>query len=116
DAIKRTFADGYVTNAALMLRSASGKEIPISFNASIFFRKGEPGGIFGVARDITQQQRIERTLREEREYSTSLVQSSPDGLLVCDGELVLTDANERAAAMTGYSRKELIGTRLPSLF
>ncbi len=115
-AVKRAFAEGFVTNAALLLRSASGKEVPISFNASIFYRKGEPGGIFGVARDVTEQRRIEATLREEREYSTSLVQASPDGLLVCDRELLLTDANERAAALTGYRRDELIGTRLPALF
>jgi PAS domain S-box-containing protein len=82
-AIQKTFADGFVTNVGLLVRAASGKEIPISFNASLFYRAGKVFGIFGVARDVTEQRAIERTLREEREYSRSLVQSSPDALLVC---------------------------------
>ena len=49
-----------------------------------------------MARDVTQQRATERTLRQEREYSRSLVQSSPDGLLVCNSDLLLTDVNEQA--------------------
>ncbi len=116
NAINKTFADGYVTNVDLLLKSASGHEIPVSFNASLFYRAGKVFGIFGVARDVTQQRAIERTLREEREYSRSLVQSSLDGLLVCNSQLVLTDANEQATALSGYAREELLGTRLPALF
>jgi len=115
-AIRKTFADGYITNVELVLMAASGKEIPVSFNASLFYRAGKVFGIFGVARDVTRQRAIERTLRQEREYSRSLVASSPDGLLVCDSDLVLTDANEQAVALSGYAREELIGIKLPSLF
>ena len=116
DAIRKTFTDGYVTNVDLVLRAAGGKEIPVSFNASLFYRAGKVFGIFGVARDVTQQRATELTLRQEREYSRSLVQSSPDGLLVCDGEMLLTDANEQAVVLTGYLREELIGIKLPALF
>jgi two-component system, sensor histidine kinase and response regulator len=115
-AIKKTFADGFITNVELVVMAASGKEIPVSFNASLFYRAGRVFGIFGVARDVTRQRAIERTLRQEREYSRSLVQSSPDSLLVCNSDLVLTDANEQAVVLTGYAREELIGIRLPSLF
>jgi two-component system sensor histidine kinase/response regulator len=116
DAIRKTFADGYVTNVDLVLKAAGGKEIPVSFNASLFYRAGKVFGIFGVARDVTQQRATDLTLRQEREYSRSLVQSSPDGLLVCNGELMLTDANDQPIALTGYPREELIGIKLPSLF
>jgi PAS domain S-box-containing protein len=115
-AIRNTFADGFVSNINLMVRAASGKEVPVSFNASLFYRAGKVFGIFGVARDVTEQRAIERILREEREYSRSLVQSSPDALLVCNSDLVLTDANEQAVRLTGYPREELIGILLPSLF
>lgn len=115
-AIKKTFVDGYVSNVDLLLRSASGREIPVSFNASLFYREGKVVGLFGVARDVTQQRAIERTLREEREYSHGLVQSSPDALLVCNSELILKDANEQAIALTGYAHEELLGIELPSLF
>jgi len=116
EAIKQTFTDGYVADVNLVVKAAGGKEIPVSFNASLFYRAGKVFGIFGVARDVTQQRAIERVLRREREYSRNLVQSSPDGLLVCDSGLVLTDVNDQAVALTGYPREELIGIKLPSLF
>ncbi len=116
EAIKKAFTDGYVMNFDLLVRAADGKEIPVSFNASLFYRAGRVFGIFGVARDVTRQREIESTLRQEREYSRSLVQSSPDALLVCDSELVLTDANEQAFEISGYRREELIGIQMPSLF
>ena len=84
------------------MKAAGGKEIPVCFNASLFYRAGQVFGIFGVARDVTEQRATERTLRQEREYSRSLVQSSPDGLLVCNANLLLTDLNEQAIALTGY--------------
>ncbi len=115
-AIERALADGYVTNIDLTLKAASGREIPISFNASLFYRAGKVFGIFGVARDVTEQRAIERTLRAEREYSRSLVQSSPDALMVSDSTLTLTDVNEQALKLTSYAREELIGSKLPSLF
>jgi len=115
-AIEKALADGYITNVDLTLKAASGKQIPISFNASLFYRAGKVFGIFGVARDVTEQRAMERTLRAEREYSRSLVQSSPDALLVSDSTLTLTDVNEQALKLTSYAREELIGSRLPSLF
>jgi two-component system sensor histidine kinase/response regulator len=116
EAVKKALADGYVTNVDLTLRAASGKEVLVSFNASLFYRAGKVFGIFGVARDVTEQRAMERTLRQEREYSRSLVQSSPDALLVSDCALMLTDVNERALELTKYGRQELLGTKLTSLF
>jgi PAS domain S-box-containing protein len=115
-AIERTLTDGYVVNYDLNLIAASGKEIMVSFNASIFHRAGKVVGIFGVARDVTEQRRTEQTLEEERQYSRSLVECSPDPLLVSSSDLILTDLNERAVRFTGYAREELIGVNLTSLF
>lgn len=114
--IRKTFSDGYVSNVELIVKAASSREIPVSFNASLFYKAGKVFGIFGVARDVTEQRAAESRLREEREYSRSLVQSSPDALLVSDSNLVLTDVNERALQLTGYTRAELGGSKLPSLF
>ncbi len=116
DAVKKAFSEGFVSNIELVVKTASGREVPISFNASLFYKAGQVSGIFGVARDVTEQRAIERTLRTEREYSRNLVQSSPDAMLVSDGSLKLTDVNERALALTGYTREELLGVKVESLF
>ncbi len=115
-AIKKTFGEGFVSNVELLVKAAGGRQVPVSFNASLYYKAGKVFGIFGVARDVTVQRTAERTLRAEREYSRSLVQSSPDALLVGNAELTLTDANERALELSGYSRAELIGSRLTALF
>jgi two-component system, sensor histidine kinase and response regulator len=112
----RTLEEGFVAGVDLTMRAASGKEVEVSFNASIFHSDGKVLGIFAVARDVTEQRAADRTLREEREYSRSLVESSPDALLVCDTNLVLTDINEQAVQLTGFGRAKLIGVKLPALF
>ena len=115
-AVEKALAQGYVTNVDLTLKAASGKEIVVSFNASLFYRAGKVWGIFGLARDVSAERATEHTLRQEREYSRSLVQSSPDALLVSDAALVLTDVNERALQLTRYPRADLIGGKLTALF
>ncbi|SRR6266446_2024773 len=77
--VRQTLADGYVTNYELTLRTPSGREVLVSFNASIF-RDAEGGvrGIFAVARDVTEQRRLESELREQQNYSRSLIEASVD--------------------------------------
>ena len=116
DAIEMALADGSVTNYDLVLRAASGGEILVSFNASVFSRAGEVSGIFGVARNVTEQRAVQRKLAEERQYSSSLVESSPDALLVTDSELTLTDLNGQTISLTGYQREDLVGIKLASIF
>ena len=115
-AIEKTLADGSVINYDLVLRDASGREILVSFNASVFSRAGAVSGIFGVARDVTEPRAIQRKLTEERQYSRSLVESSPDALLVTNSELVLTDVNRQTVHLTSYRREDLVGIRLASIF
>ena len=115
-AIETALADGWVTNYDLVLRAASGREILVSFNASVFSRAGVVSGIFGVARDVTEQRAVQRKLAEERQYSSSLVESSPDALLVTNSELTLTDLNGQTIRLTGYRREDLVGIKLASIF
>ena len=116
EAVTRALSDGFITDCDLVLRTASGRNLLVSFNASICGHAGNVLGIFGVARDVTEQRAIERKLREEREYSRSLVQFSPDALLVSDSKFTITDVNERAVQLTGYSSTELVGSGLFALF
>lgn len=77
---------------------------------------GNITGTAGVARDITRQKQIDKELREAQAYTRSLVESSLDALLVGDSNFVLTDVNEQAVRLTGYSREELTGIELASIF
>jgi PAS domain S-box-containing protein len=52
----------------------------------------------------------------ERDLSQALVESLQDGLLVLDDDGRILRANERIAALTGFSRETLVGARPPYPF
>jgi PAS domain S-box-containing protein len=69
-----------------------------------------------VARAVADERSTKCSLREEREYSRELMRLCPYPLIVCDENLLLSDVNDRTLKLTGYTRAELIGNRLPLLF
>ncbi len=115
--VKRTLDEGYVTNYELTLRSRHRRHILVSFNASIFKdAAGNVRGIFAVARDVTEQRRLEEKLRESETYNRGLIESSVDALVTVNPEITITDVNEQFARLTGYSREELIGSPFKDYF
>jgi CheY-like chemotaxis protein len=51
----------------------------VSFNASVFRDpEGNVRGIFAVARDVTEQRRLEEQIREQQNYSRGLIEASVD--------------------------------------
>ncbi|MBI2218759.1 MAG: PAS domain S-box protein [Candidatus Rokubacteria bacterium] len=72
--VGKTLSEGFVTNYELTLRSRYRREILVSFNASVFKdTEGNVRGIFAVARDVTEQRRLEEQLREQQNYNRGLI-------------------------------------------
>ncbi len=115
--VKQTFEKGIVTDYALTMATRSKEQLVVSFNASVFKDPaGEIRGIFGSARDITEQARLQTQLSEERAYNRGLIEASLDGLVTVDPMLNITDVNETMCRMSGYTRGELIETPFPGYF
>jgi PAS domain S-box-containing protein len=115
--VKRTFAAGVVTNYELVLRTKGGRKATVSFNASVFrAADGRAQGIFASARDISEQARLQTQLTEQQAYNRSLIEASADALFAIAPEGVVTDVNEEATRLTGYSRKHLINSRFAEYF
>ncbi|MBI4287511.1 MAG: PAS domain S-box protein [Chloroflexi bacterium] len=115
--VKRTLADGIVTNYQLVLKSKGGRKATVSFNASIF-RGGENRvqGIFASARDISEQSRLQTQLAEQEAYNRSLIEASADALFAIAPDGIITDVNEEATRLTGFTRKHLISSRFSAYF
>jgi PAS domain S-box-containing protein len=61
---QKVFQEGIVRDYELMMRSKSGKEIPVIYNASVYRdNKGEVIGILAAARDITERKMAEQELK-----------------------------------------------------
>ncbi len=115
--VQKTLSDGFVTNYELVLRSRHRRQILVSFNASVFKdTAGQVRGIFAVARDITEQRRLEEKLRESENYNRGLIESSVDALVTVNPDLGITDVNEEMVRLTGYSREELVGSSFKDYF
>lgn len=115
--VQKTLAEGFVTNYDLTLKQPGGGERLVSFNASVFRdSSGNVGGIFAVARDVTEQRRVESQLRELQLYGRSLIEASNEALFVVEPQGQIIDVNEQSCKITGYTRDDLIGSPFASLF
>ncbi|HTD46104.1 MAG TPA: PAS domain S-box protein, partial [bacterium] len=115
--IQRTLAEGFVTHYVLVLRSRTGKETPVSFNASVYKETGgRVQGIFAAARDITEQERLEKELRQAQNYTRGLIESSVDPMITVDQDLAITDVNEQMVRLTEAPKEKLIGSRFDAYF
>jgi PAS domain S-box-containing protein len=115
--VKRTLTEASVTNYELVLRSKTGRKATVSFNASIFRTPdGQVQGIFASARDISEQARLSLQLAEQQAYNRSLIEASADALFAIAPDGTITDVNEEATRLTGYSRKHLVNSRFSDYF
>ena len=115
--VKRTLAEGVVTNYELVLRHKAGRKSTVSFNASVF-RAGDGmlQGIFASARDISEQARLQGQLTEQQAYNRSLIEASADALFAIAPDGIITDVNEAATRLSGFSRKHLVNSRFREYF
>jgi PAS domain S-box-containing protein len=115
--VRRTLAEGGVTNYELVLESKGGRKANVSFNASVFRSPdGHIEGIFASMRDISEKARLEIQLTEQQVYNRSLFEASADALFAIAPDGVITDVNQEATRLSGYTRKHLINSRFNDYF
>jgi PAS domain S-box-containing protein len=68
--------------------------------------KGEPTGIMGVGRDITERKKAEEKLRQSEEHYHSLFDRMLDGMYLSTHEGRFVDINPALVKMFGYSSKQ----------
>ncbi|MDL1903158.1 PAS domain S-box protein, partial [Anaerolineae bacterium CFX9] len=64
--------------AIYRVRNRRGELIYVEASASLIYRHGQPWLVQGIARDITRQQQIEASLRENERRLRATIESSPD--------------------------------------
>ncbi|MBU4273897.1 MAG: PAS domain S-box protein [Planctomycetes bacterium] len=75
-----------------------------------FDDSGEVIGLVGVARDITDQKRMEDRLRRSEEYFRALIENVQDVVSILDRDGTIRYISGSAEEAFGYTPEELIGT------
>ena len=78
-------------------------------------KDGQPIGIIGIGRDITERKRAEDALRESNQAMKALVDASPVAIICVDRGGNVTMVNPAAVEMFGWSEAELLGGPIPMI-
>jgi PAS domain S-box-containing protein len=107
---------GAVNDYELKLKAKDGSVIETSMSAHIIFGDdGEPNGVEGVLRDITERKRAEEALKESEEKYRDLVENLTEVIyaLKPTGEVIYV--SPAVKSLIGYSPKEIKGQSFASL-
>jgi PAS domain S-box-containing protein len=69
-----------------------------------------------IIRDVTDRERAEESLRQASYYNRSLIEASLDPLVTIGPDGKIMDVNTATEAVTGRSRRELVGTDFSDYF
>ena len=78
--------------------------------------EGKPAWILAVSRDITEVKRREEELKFREEFSSRLLNNSPNPIIGINPDTSISYVNPALESLTGFSSEELIGTKAPYPF
>ncbi len=99
---------GRVVRVRLDLVRQTGEELPSEVAAVPVTRDGRFAGAHGSIRDLRDQLRLERDLRDSEARFRELVQTSPDGVWQTDPEGRLVFWSDAARSLLGWEPDELM--------
>ncbi|MDQ1276703.1 MAG: hypothetical protein QG610_2281, partial [Euryarchaeota archaeon] len=100
-----------VNDCELDIVSANGEIRHVLGNARpLRDENGNLRGSVSAFIDITERKKVEEALRLSNIYNRSLIEASLDPLVTIGHNGKITDVNNATEQVTGYSRKDLIGT------
>lgn len=76
---------------------------------------GQPQRMIGVCMDVTDHRRAEEASAKAAERFQSLLDSSPDAVLVVDQDGFIVQVNGEVEAIFGYDAHEIVGTSVDNL-
>ena len=92
----------------LLTYSKEGEPIWVEVSTRLPEKEGQPVGVQGIARDITERKRAVEKLRESEEKYRLLTETAREMIISHDMEGHVTYANKAALETSGYSEEEAL--------
>jgi len=108
---QQVFANGFVTDYPLTIRSQDGSLTDVLYNASVYKdARGNVLGVFAAARNVTDSKRVMREFSETKNLLDNILQSSIKySIIGKDLEQRILSWNEGARRNYGYTAEEILG-------
>lgn len=90
----------------------SGQVRHIHLNSNAIYEDGKFVGQRDVVRDVTEQKRVERRVKESEATLRQVINYSLDAVVTIDGGGLITEWSKQSENMFGISRDEAIGQKL----
>lgn len=114
---KRTRAEGVCELEMNRVRKEGDRFPALTTVTSIMDpASGKAVGFVEIIRDITVRKKLERELRETKEFLEHIMESSVDGILTTDLKGRLTYMNRAMEEMLKYRREEVVGTHVSRFY
>jgi len=114
---KRTRAEGVCELEMTRVRKTADRFPALTTVTAIMDpSSGKAAGFVEIIRDITVRRKLERELRETKEFLENIMESSVDGILTTDLKGKLTYTNRAMEEMLQYRREEVMGTHISSFY
>lgn len=98
------------------IRTASGRDEVVFISANPVTEHGAIVGGLGVARNVTEKQRLEEQIRESERRYRALTENAYDAIFLVDPvTFAIVDVNPQAERLTGYARAELLNMSVMDL-
>jgi PAS domain S-box-containing protein len=90
-----------------------GTKKTLEFSASLMRGStGQPAGFRGIVRDVTERKRADEALRESEEKYRTVLEATPDPVVVCDRESRVLYFNPAFTRAFGWTLEERLGKLL----
>lgn len=99
----------------IYLRAKDGRRVPVEVSTRLIVRDGQPCGVQGIARDITERKRAEELLKQSEERFRLLVENSSDGIYLLAADGLVVYASRAVTRILGHPLDELVGRHLLDL-
>ncbi len=112
-AVNDVFKKGYgEVEASLILKNGEkmmilSSGVPLILDGHKYFA--------GIGVDITEHKRIEHEIKQREKHNRTMMETTQDGFWIVDLNGQITDVNQAYCRMTGYTKAELLGSKIKNL-